>query len=834
MAVLLLVAASLLAPPTLAQSKLSVELKLRLRAAPGSVYSNKAPLPLSVRAHQELSPQQIKRFEAQGVLFDRVAGEPARVGVFYGVRATAQGLRFLAEAPEVARVSEATPRAVLPLSPVNLFDRVLVMSEVPPSRARRDSQGQRLTGRGVVIADVDSGIDVLHPLFFHADGGLYAWLDVDHNGTFTAGVDAADINGNGRADSGEWLEVTGGGLVDIYTGDTLLPAGQFVAGRHWLYADANGNQQRDQGPAAGFTELAWAYGEPVFVTDDVDHDGVLDVGEKLLRLRTSKFRRIIRVYSGQVYERGTNLIATPRADESHGTGVCGILVGGVAGHTDLSGVAPDAELVFIDQSYIDGDPLEPAMSLVTAVASAKEHDPVAFQHEYGSPIWSFGDGSDEWDLFLDALTSEGYVQTTAMHNYAGWGGFARLGVTAGATVDIPVEVDGRGGPYPYILYPTIRWQGGAVSDVQATLILPGGGVLGLRPLETSAGNHATYTEQNTSPRGTHMTASYVYAVDAQGDYAQLAQGEWTLRLRNQGALDAEVHVWMPDETGYAYFVSLLSYVTDEGTIAAPATADSAVSVGASAGNDESEVTRGDLMWFSGRGPRIDGALGIEVVAPQDHYTALHGGRGTALGNYMTFGGTSGALPMVTGSLALLLQAEPTLTPIEVRARVEARAVGDAFTGVVPNGDWGYGKLSAYRLLAAAPPPANTAPTALLTVPAVVEPGESVSLDASASSDSEDAQGSLIFRLDSNYDGVWDVETLGVPIASLVVQGGTTWVKLEVEDTGGLVGQALASISVTAPGSTRRQTANDGCSCGAAASGPLFLAALAGWRRRRRV
>src|SRR5262249_45832376 len=119
----------------------------------------------------------------------------------------------------------------------------------------------------------------------------------------------------------------------------------------WLYVDTNGNGKRDCGKEFG--ESTPAYGEPIFVVDDVNQDGVVAPSEKLLRLGTSK---VAAVKAARVYKRGnaTNGIAaygsSLLADKSlleyasHGTGVAGILVGGVQDRSKLLGLAPGAEL----------------------------------------------------------------------------------------------------------------------------------------------------------------------------------------------------------------------------------------------------------------------------------------------------------------------------------------------------------------------------------------------------------------------------------------------------------------------------------------------------------
>ena len=63
------------------------------------------------------------------------------------------------------------------------------------------------------------------------------------------------------------------------------------------------------------------------------------------------------------------------------------------------------------------------------------------------------------------------------------------------------------------------------------------------------------------------------------------------------------------------------------------------------------------------------------------------------------GGTSSAAPAVAGTVALLLQSQPTITHADIRNRILLCAKTDAFTGSnLPDNAWGYGKLDALNVM----------------------------------------------------------------------------------------------------------------------------------------
>lgn len=122
---------------------------------------------------------------------------------------------------------------------------------------------------------------------------------------------------------------------------------------------------------------------------------------------------------------------------------------------------------------------------------------------------------------------------------------------------------------------------------------------------------------------------------------------------------------VPDEL-YSGFPGMINIVSSgnggpgDGTISAPGTASTAITVGASNSFQFLNHTgKNDVAWFSSRGPTPYGLIKPDVVAPGNTGYTLHNlitgyGNGTYAAG--TFGGTSEAAPRAAGSIALLMQA----------------------------------------------------------------------------------------------------------------------------------------------------------------------------------
>lgn len=120
---------------------------------------------------------------------------------------------------------------------------------------------------------------------------------------------------------------------------------------------------------------------------------------------------------------------------------------------------------------------------------------------------------------------------------------------------------------------------------------------------------------------------------------------------------------------------------------------------------------GMIANFSSIGPRYDEVLKPEISAPgvsvassissytDNSFTSIEtvdfNGRTYP---FARFSGTSMAAPMVTGVIALILEANPYLSAQQVKEIIIQTAREDANTGVIPmtgSTQWGWGKLNAY-------------------------------------------------------------------------------------------------------------------------------------------
>jgi subtilisin family serine protease len=545
-----------------------------------------------------------------------------------------------------------------------------------------DKDGKPLTGKGVVIGDVDSGIDIFHPMFFFADGGEYSWIDVDKDGKFTPGVDVVDFNHDGIVNKDNVLEVL---KIKNNTYNYVPSSKDFEADMDFLYIDKNHNGKRDFGEKDGFTESVPTYGEQLFIVIDENKNNKLDKGEKLVALKTSKVRAV-REKDGTIRRRGIDLIKTEPDTVAHGTSVCGIILGGHSGVQRMHGFAPDAELVMANIKY-EYTPRF-VRTFPDMLKFIKDEKVNVLLFEDGEWSWEFMDGSTEEEEMADQMAREGITVIGGGGNLASGRMHLMDTIKAGTNVEYKFvasrEAEGKKNDGVFVDF---LWTN-PDDNISFSIKTPDGAET--KELSTGSeffreGNFNIYYAREVSPKGTVMFKISLSRADSGA-----VNGKWSITVKPGS--DEIIDGFIADVTqswgGPSHWDS--KKITDERTVTFPSTADSCLAIGAYTVNVEwpGYGAIDDLCSYSGRGLNITGKIGIDICAP-GHTTFT-----TAVNNsYGIFSGTSSAAPHVVGTAALLLQYDPTLTHSDIRNILHASALTDKYTGDVPNTNWGWGKLN---------------------------------------------------------------------------------------------------------------------------------------------
>ncbi len=203
-----------------------------------------------------------------------------------------------------------------------------------------------------------------------------------------------------------------------------------------------------------------------------------------------------------------------------------------------------------------------------------------------------------------------------------------------------------------------------------------------------------------------------------------------------------VNMWqgyVQNATGYygSFSASVYSFTSNgdsQMTISDLASTKSAIAVGAYNSKTSfqnvsgqplaySGYTVGDIASFSSLGPTADGrtkpnitgpgmALASSINSSDPSFSSSGSNYNTVVSTYTSptnsqvysyamLAGTSMSGPAVSGIVALLLQANPALSPALVMNILYQTAIQDTHTGTIPAGGsntWGYGKVNAYRAI----------------------------------------------------------------------------------------------------------------------------------------
>jgi hypothetical protein len=189
-----------------------------------------------------------------------------------------------------------------------------------------------------------------------------------------------------------------------------------------------------------------------------------------------------------------------------------------------------------------------------------------------------------------------------------------------------------------------------------------------------------------------------------------SSGEWRFEIVAGATPPGTVHFWMGDATLGVANPVFLQGLSSTVTIMSPATANKAIAVASHTVKKfwydiygglkfYPSAVVGQIADFSSLGPRRDGlikpdisASGYGVAAAKSAQATVFSGDIVQDGVHRMMTGTSVSAGTVAGAVALLLERYPGLDPASVKAILAARSTQDTYTGAVPNGTWGCGKL----------------------------------------------------------------------------------------------------------------------------------------------
>ena len=417
---------------------------------------------------------------------------------------------------------------------------------------------------------------------------------------------------------------------------------------------------------------------------------------------------------------------------THGTHVAGIAGGSGAG-IGLKGMAPAVEFLFATLMVDEASALD-AYDWMQSVAEA-DGKRLVINNSWGLPQWGTPDGSALSNQFIDAMSDEGVVFVSSNGNNGNVD--FHLDHTFEATGD---TIRSRVKFYPLTANLnawgqnlTLWGEAGESFEMGFLLTIGLSTVVGESPMySTSDGPLMLDTIEVVN------NDTIIYDVVLEPSHP--ANGRPFMQMRiHKGSANVAVAMQVTGESGRVHAWNHTHLTNDVGNwgqdfqafqsgwiggdpyygIQQPACGHSVIAIGAYASeylNPVGTEVGGTLAYFSTYGPTLDERLKPNVSAPgvsvESSLSSFRDG-GYSITNNVEFdgteyefaklSGTSMSSPAVTGMVALMLEANPELTPADIRSILESTAREDDDTGILPAaGDdvWGHGKVTASQAVLA--------------------------------------------------------------------------------------------------------------------------------------
>jgi subtilisin family serine protease len=391
----------------------------------------------------------------------------------------------------------------------------------------------------------------------------------------------------------------------------------------------------------------------------------------------------------------------------HGTAVMGVAAGngqgtgnGVPAGT-FTGVAPEAGIIMVKTDFYDSHIIDGINYIFTWASTLNM--PAVVNLSLGSHYGPH-DGTSAFETAIDSSLGPGRMLVAAAGNNGAARVHAKITLPGLSWDTLLISIPAGNPDIDLDL-----WHDGK-DKYDCIIKTPSGNSLSCLPYTQAStslggGNAQLFNQVNSPSNG---AGEIFITLSGLTEF-----GEWILLFFREeessgtGIIDA----WSANEKA-----SFNNHTTYQGTVIEPGHAKRVLTVGAYAtrntwsaldGNTYSypSILLGQRSGFSSIGPSRDNTMKPEICAPGQNIATAQASFAANKNQFnviMTDGkhricsGTSFAAPHGAGTVALLLQENPTATPEEIKARITQCAYrDDYYTGTLPdeNYRWGYGKLN---------------------------------------------------------------------------------------------------------------------------------------------
>lgn len=442
-------------------------------------------------------------------------------------------------------------------------------------------------------------------------------------------------------------------------------------------------------------------------------------------------------YTKADIDKGT---ALERDMDGHGTHVAGTAAGNGRGKAEMKGIAPEADMIIVkgvrddeESSFADADIIAGCAYIFEKAQELGK--PAVINLSLGSVLGPH-DGTTALEIALSELVQPGKLIIAAAGNEGTLPIHAGTSYQAGENIGAyisPINVcevfDNFCPDIPniFVTAADVWSKGGTIDSVYISVYTPAtatflgevgiamGDEIDNKPLNVNNNvvGYISVTTVNSPNNGDDNT---FIRISNNGDESiAIDNYVWSYRFitKAPGQIDMWAGIPVPQTNIPASF-RVFGGNTDM-TIGSPAAAKKLISVGSYVTKNEWEsksgkqsngnLSLGVISTFSSKGPTRDGRIAPLLTAPgevifaaasSDMYQDDKLNRLSPDGMYYGIEGTSMATPHVAGTVALMLQARPTMTFEQVSDIIKEWSRKDERTGEnLPNNTWGYGKIDAY-------------------------------------------------------------------------------------------------------------------------------------------